>query len=151
MPPQPRGFGPCGRPATNGCLFVGFHIRLQIHPQPVGDAIDVVEVRHHLYDVVDGAVVESLTAQSFHVCPLHLSGRLGQLDREIKGRRRGFIQLRLTVISLDLFEQPVVIQLRPELLGVGQYSVVAVVDLRDYRGEHLPQQSRDGQIGVHGL
>src|SRR5262245_57553285 len=54
------------------------HLRLEVHAQAVGDAVDVAEVRDDLRRVVDRAVVQARRAQGLEVLLLEAPGVEGQ-------------------------------------------------------------------------
>ncbi len=71
--------------------------RFQPHAQPVGNAIDIVEVGHDLIEVEDRAVVPALSVQGVKIRPCDRGGLLGHtggvaeqgpLTRGDRGRQR---------------------------------------------------------------
>jgi len=112
-------------------------VGLRIDPQPVGDAVDVVEERDDLGRIVDGAVREADPSQPLDVLLSDARGSSGELHRVVQQGARCLVEARLAVVGADCGHERVVVDLRPEVAGVGFHSVVATVLAAHHHGDHL--------------
>ena len=118
-----------------------------VNPQPVGDSIDVIEVRHDLNGVVDGRVIKPFVSES----PNALFRDRSRTPREMLGKfterpirrvqigglpvRGDRVDKRVTIIGR--FELPSVVNLGTELLCMGANSVDTFVDHGHDNRQHL--------------
>ncbi len=132
-------------------LWTRGHALLKVHPQAVGQAVDIVEVGRHLGGVVDGSIGPAQSAQMFDVLLGHRCRGLGELDRVVQQPAGGFVEVRLAVIRLDRFDQLIVLDLRPEVFSMGDNSVMALIHPRDDGGDHLPLSPAQRRVAEHGF
>ena len=121
----------------NHLVGTGLTLRFRIDSQAVGDAVDVVEVGDHLGGVADGPVGKAQGPQTVKVIRSYARGSRGQLDRMVAQGPIGIRHNRLSIISGDLIGPAGVVDLSPEVIPVGDDSVVAVVDLGYDHRQHL--------------
>ena len=120
------------------------HPEFEVDAEAGGDAVDVIEEGNHLRGVVDGTVVEAELAQAVDVGRGYGVRRSCQLDGVVTQSTIDVGKLGLRVIGLDLLDPFGIVDLSPEVVGVGLRSVDAAVGLRDDDGEHLPPGTCQG-------
>ena len=113
------------------------HKALWLDPQPIGDSVDIVEVRGDLHDVVDVAVVEAMPAQFGDLLGAHAPGRAGQVFGVFEHGAVGGADRRLAVVGGDLVGVRWVGDLGTEVVRMGLDSVRAAVGGRDDDSNHL--------------
>ena len=117
--------------------MTGSHTGLEIHAQPLGDAIDVIEVRNHLRGVANGLIGKVQLAEFVDVALRHLRRSARELRRVIAERTIRIAEFGLGIVRLDLSDPLVAVDLSPEVPRMGLRSVMASVDLGDDHGEHF--------------
>jgi hypothetical protein len=127
------------------------HFGFEIDVKTVRDPVDVVEVRDHLDGVVDGAIVEAMTSQNIKVGFADAAGRLGQLDGIVAKSAVGRGEVGGRVINFDGLDEGVVLDLGPEVLRVGERSVMAIVDAGDNGGNEFAVKAAQGRRFVHDV
>ena len=122
----------------NHLVGTGPTLWFRIDSQALGDAVDVVEVGDHLGGVADGPVGKAQGPQTVNVLGSYACRSRGQLDRMVAEGPIGIRHNRLSIISGDLIGPAGVVDLSPEVVPVGDHSVVAVVDLGYDHRQHFP-------------
>jgi len=118
-----------------------------INTQPVGHAIDIVEVGHHLHRIVDGRVIEPGGPQAVQVRGIDPI-RFPRQFLGVGGKRAvGVAQRRIAPRDRDRVDKPVRLvfigdpeaggDLGTEVVGMRAYSVKASVYRRDHHRQHL--------------
>jgi hypothetical protein len=125
------------------------HPRFEVHTQTIRDAIDVIEIGDGLRGVVYGAIGEAQGAQVVDIGAAHRVRCAGQLDCVITQGAVHFTESGLRVIRLDHGDQLIVLDLRPEIVGVGLRSVVTVIGTRNHDGEHFALGASQGRLPAH--
>ena len=121
--------------------------------ETVGDAVDVVEVRANLGGVVDGAVIPTRRTQIVDICRITQLRGDGQLlgVRQQRGGRT--IQTCGAPVGGKAVNHLLVFgavgNLRPEVIQVCAYSVVAFVGLGGHHRDHLSLSSTQRRVGEH--
>jgi hypothetical protein len=102
-------------------------VLLELDAEPVGDAVDVVEVRHHLVRVDDVALGQPSREQRLDVLPRHARRAQGEHDgvavQRAQSRREG-----LDVVGDDRLQELGAAGLPTQRLAVVDLSIEAVVD-----------------------
>ena len=113
------------------------HAVFEVDAQAVDDTVDVVEIRDHLGGIVDGLVGQVQLPQTINISLGHCGRCLRQLDGMIAQGPIDLGQLGLGIVRLDLLDPGGVLDLGPEVIGMGLDSVPAAVGLGHYDGQHL--------------
>ena len=129
--------------------MVRLHPWFGIDAQGVGDAIDVVEVADDLHGDGDGIIGEAVGSEDVEVSGCHLRGSECELDGEVAQGAVFIIEARCAVVKDELVGDIGFAGLPPEVLCVGECSVVAAVDGADDGGEHLALTWRKGVVRFH--
>ncbi len=117
--------------------MTGLHAGLEVHAQPLGNSVDVIEVRDHLRGVADGLIGKVQLAEFVDVVLRHCRRGARELRRVIAERAIRIAKFGLAIIRLDLPDPLVAFDLGPEVPRMGLRSVMTSVDLGDDHGEHL--------------
>ena len=86
---------------------------------------------------MDGPVEPAQAAELLDVGFADRGWRRSQLGGVVQQGSGGGVEVRLPVVGLNGFDQFMVLDLGPEVVAVGQQSVVTVVHARDDDGDHL--------------
>lgn len=113
------------------------HTGLEVHAQPLGDAIDVIEIRNNLRGVANGLIGELQLVEFVDVLLRYVRRNSRELRRVIAKRAIGIAQFGPGIVRLDLPDPLIAVDLSPEVPRMGLRSVMASVDLGDDHGEHF--------------
>lgn len=125
------------------------HDGFKVYVKTFSDAVDVVEKRNDLRGVADGAIGETLTAKGFNVVLGHRRRRFRKLHGVVTQRAVDGGEFRGAIVRLDRVNPFGVVDLSPEVVGVGFRSVVTLVGTRDDHREHLPLGARQRRFALH--
>ncbi len=117
--------------------MTGSHTGLEVHAQPLGDSVDVIEIRDHLRSVANGLIGKVQAAEFVDVVLRHIRRGARELRRVVAERTIRIAEFGLGIVRLDLPDPPVVFDLSPEVPRMGLRSVMASVDFGNDHGEHL--------------
>ena len=129
----------------------GSHPRLEIDTKPVGDSVYVVEVCDDLSGVGDRAFGKPDRPQPINVGGTHVARCPRELVRVVAQRPVHGAEFSFAIVRLDVADPIVVVDLSPEVVGVGLRSVVTGVDLGHHDREHLPLPAGQRRLAVHDL
>lgn len=130
----------------------------RIHPQGIGNAIDVIEITDDLNCIVDGAIVKPGFAERSQVFRGHGLRPQGKVHGEGTERPICGTEGSLLPIGRDLMDKLVscprivnleICNLGTEVVGVCAYSIIAVVDGRNHRSQHFPLPFAERGTPVH--
>jgi hypothetical protein len=119
------------------------------YAQPVRNAVGVGEIRDDLCNVEDIRICEPGLAQPCHVLLDHGPWLAGELDSIIEHRPVGLRQRCGLVIVDQLLHQPAIANESAKTFAVVNDSVLATVDRRNYRANHLTLDTREPRPTVH--
>lgn len=119
-----------------------FHAGLEINPETVGDAVDVVEERDDLGCIADGEIGKPGGAQPLHVRSLNPRRRARELHRMIAERPIDRRKLGRRIVALDSLNPIGVVDLSTEVEGVCLRSVVTAVGFGNDDRHHLALRTR---------
>ena len=119
------------------------HFRLKIHPQAVGNSVDVVKITDDLRSITDGL---GRKACSLQFCYIGL-GRAMRVARQFFCPRAqcpvNIGQARIAPVFLERLGLPGVLDFITEVRPMGFGSVMATVGGGNHCGQHLPLCARE--------
>ena len=110
---------------------------LQLHAQPICDAIDVGVVCGDGRDIEDVAVSESDRVEAMHIRSVHGPGCACESLDVLEHRQAPVAQSGCSPVSLDRIEKFVISEEAPQTATVMRESVVASVDVADNQGDQF--------------
>lgn len=116
------------------------HIHFWIDSQTIGNAIDVVEVADHLSCHGDLRVVKAELPEILQILRVHLPGPERQLHREVTKSPVSLAQFCRAIVKDQLLRKLRIPGLQTEVACVRESSVIAVIDVADDGGQHLPSR-----------
>jgi len=128
----------------------GRHPLFQVHAQPVGDAVDVIEESDDLRRVIDRPVGQPLSPKPVDVGLAHQPGCSRQLDGVVTQGAIDPVERGRSVILFHRIDETLILDLDPEVIRMGLDSVVTVIGTRDDHREHLPLGAGQRRFGAHG-
>lgn len=117
--------------------MTGSHAGLEVHAQPLGNSVDVIEIRDHLHSVANGLIRKLQPAEFVDVALRHARRGARELRRIVAERSIRIAEFGLGIVRLDLPDPLVAIDLSPEVPRMGLRSVMASVDPGYDHGEHF--------------
>lgn len=125
------------------------HDGFEVHVKAFSDAVDVVEEGDDLRRVADGAIGKPLSAKGVDVVGAHRLWRFRQLHGVVAQRAVDGGKFGGAVVRFDRVNPFGVVDLGPEVVGVGFRSVVTVVGTRNDHREHFPLGARQRRFALH--
>ena len=118
------------------------HFRLKIHPQAIGNPVDVVEVANDLRSITDGL---RRKACSLQFCYIGLGGAMRVARQFFRPCTQCLIdigQARFTPVLFECLGLLNVLDFITEVRPMGFLSVMAIVGGGNHCGQHLPLCAR---------
>lgn len=103
-------------------------LRFQLHPQGIGDTVDIVEIAGDLHRMEDLFIGYPFFPESLDLGSSHRSGIPGNPLGVLQERQCLRVEDRLPIVLSKLLDQRVVLRLLTESLSVVDDSVVAPID-----------------------
>lgn len=118
-------------------IYRNCHVHFRVDTEPVGNAVDVVEITDDLRRDRNLGIIESQVPQCIQVRRRHISWSSGQLDGVVTEGPVGLAQFCRAEVKDQLLGELQISRLQTEVVCMGESSVVAVVDVAHDGGKHL--------------